>query len=84
LDDSPKPPLVLANRVIRQFVDHLVGADVIIEPRDYLILRLIFRKLGGSWWGLFHGNVTQLVLLEQIITNWGKRPDRKREQEDDV
>lgn len=84
MDDQPKPPLVFANRVIRQFVDHLVGPDVIIEPRDYQILRLIFRKLGGNWWDLIHGSIAQATLIEQVVVNWGQRPDRKREKEDDV
>ncbi len=82
MDDPAKPPLVFANRVIRLFADHLFGADLIIEPRDFQVLRLIYRKLGGSWVGLIHGNIAQIILLEKIVAQWGGRPGRKRQTED--
>lgn len=67
--------------MIRQFADHLLGADLVIEPQDFQILRLIYRKLGGNWESLLRGSIKQLVLLEQVITNWGKLPGRKRQKE---
>lgn len=82
MDDAPSLPLVFANRVIRQFADHLLGGDIVIEPKDFMVLRIIFRKLGGKWWDLSRGSIAQLVLLEKILTNWGNQPGRKRESEE--
>ncbi len=82
MDDPATPPLVFANRVIRLFADHLLGADILVEPRDYQIMRLIYRKLGGKWVDLMEGNIVQMVLLEKIVTRWGKQPNRKRQTED--
>jgi hypothetical protein len=81
--DTPKdPPSIFANRIIRQIADHLLGEDLIIEPKDFMILRLVYRRLGGTWDGLIHGNGKYLQILEKTITNWGKMPGRKRESPD--
>lgn len=78
--ETPKePPSVFANRVIRQIADHLLGENLVIEPKDFMILRLVYRHLGGTWEGLIHGNCKYLQILEKVITNWGKMPGRKRE-----
>jgi hypothetical protein len=82
VDDPKTLQLTFANRVIRQFVDHLVGADMIVEPRDYMVIRLLFRKGGGTWLDILHGNITHLSFLEKLIASWGKLPGRKRESED--
>jgi len=74
---------VFSNRVIRQFADHLLGADLIINPEDFMLLRLVFRKGGGSWEKLFRGDIQQLTFLERIISKWGQSPDRKREPKDE-
>lgn len=69
MDDAPLVPLVFANRVIRQFADHLLGG-VTIKPKDYAVMRLVFRKMGGNWEALVHGDVNQLTLLEKVVTRW--------------
>ncbi len=82
MDDAPAVPLVFANRVIRQFADHL-GITQTIRPRDYMIIRLVFRKLGGQWDAFIHGDIKQITTLEKVITNWGKvkKPDEPEEEE---
>ena len=71
--DSPKnPPLVFANRIIRQFVDHLLGSDRQVSQRDFQVIRLVFRRGGGAWEDLYGGDVKHLVLLENVIKSWGK------------
>lgn len=82
VDDPKALPLVFANQVIRQFVDHLVGADTVVEPRDYMVLRMLFRKGGGTWQNLADGDITHLLFLEKLVTSWGKLPGRKKEIED--
>jgi hypothetical protein len=82
LDDPKKVPLVFANRVIRQIADHLLGTDLVIEPKDFLILRLVFRHLGGTWVSLIQGDIEQLKILERVITRWGKMSERKRDNPD--
>ncbi len=81
MDDAPSVPLVFANRVIRQFADHL-GVTRTIKPKDYLIIRLIFRKLGGQWERFIHGDIQQITTLEKVITNWGKaqKPEEPEEE----
>lgn len=83
MDEARPLQKEFANRVIRQFADHLLGTDLIIEPKDYLVLRLIYRKLGGSWLPFFQGDIKAVTLLENVITGWGKMPNRKRETSDE-
>lgn len=81
--ETPKePPNVFANRVIRQIADHLFGADLVIEPKDFMVMRVVYRHLGGTWVGLIHGDTKHLKTLEKVVTNWGKMPGRKREKPD--
>lgn len=76
-----KTPLVFANQVIRRFVDNLLGSDMIVLPEDYLAIRTAFRKLGGSWEKVHHGDLGQIEGLTKILKAWGKMPQRKKEVE---
>jgi len=81
MEDPPKVPIIFANRVIQQFADHLLGG-VSIKPRDYALMRLVFRKLKGNWQLLTQGDIQQLTLLERVVTGWNKMPGRKQETEE--
>lgn len=83
MDDIPKSPLSFANKAIRQFVNNLLGSDVIIAPKDYTVLRVVFRKCGGSWERLNHGDIVHTQLLTKILTSWGSMPGRQREVDTD-
>lgn len=72
MDDAPSVPLVFANRVIRQFADHLLGS-IPIKPRDFTLMRLVFRAVGGNWDKFIHGDIDQITTLENIVTRWGKK-----------
>jgi len=63
-------------------MDHLLGGDMIATTDDFLKIRVIFRKLGGQWVALQNGDIVHILLLEKVITAWGKAPGRKRETED--
>lgn len=78
MEDTPKPPLVFANRVIRQLVDHALGDDCVLLPKDYMLIRTAFRWYKGSWEMLFQGDMAHNRLLANIIANWGKLPERQR------
>jgi hypothetical protein len=80
VDGPSKLPLVFANRVIRQFADHLLGEDVFLLPEDYRALRLVFRWCQGSWERLELGDIVHNRLLVTIITTWGKKPKKDVEQ----
>lgn len=80
-DDSPSPPILFANRVFRQLVDHLVGDDMIMLPHDYTVMRMVFRAAHGSWEQAVHGNIQHLRLLAEIVKAWGAMPGRKRRSE---
>jgi len=71
-------PKVFANKVIRQMVQHMVSEDMVIEPRDYLAVRSVFKKCGGSWEKLVSGEQVHIELLKEIVSGWGQMPDRKK------
>lgn len=70
-------PIIFANRVLQQLIEHSFGSDLVVEPEDYTALRVVFRNTGGNWERLWHGDITQLNLLNKIVVAWGKLPDRK-------
>ncbi len=81
MDDVAWTPLLFANKVILQFVQHVLGDDLVIEQEDYLVIRLVFRWCGGSWAALADGDVVMLELIQKIISAWGKMPERKNESD---
>lgn len=80
-DCTPAPPLVFANRMIRTFVDHSLGSEMIIEDPDFITIRTAFRQAGGDWQQIFEGDPVQHLLLSTLITAWAQSPARKMEQE---
>jgi len=76
-----QPPKIFANKVICQMVQHMISEDMLIEPRDYLALRSVFRRCGGSWEKFADGDQVQIELLKTIITGWGQMPERKKESD---
>ena len=73
LDTPNEPQIVFANRVIRQFADNMLGAGTEIQDRDFQVIRIVFRYLGGSWLALMGGDIKQLTLLESLIQGWGAK-----------
>jgi hypothetical protein len=78
MNDKPKPPLVFANHVLKQMIEHLFGEDMLIKQADYEALRTAFRWVGGSWDEIGHGNMDQTTLLLKFISAWGNLPERSR------
>ena len=66
MDAPKKPPIVFANRVLRQFVDHMIDEQMVILPRDFTVLRTTFRSYKGSWEQLTLGDIQQMRLLSRI------------------
>ena len=81
MDDRKKPPIVFANKVIRQFVDHYLGEHTYILPADYTQIRVVFRWCKGSWESLVQGDILHTRLMVNIVKVWCKLPGRKRETE---
>jgi hypothetical protein len=79
MEPSDTPPLVFAHQVIKQLVVHLV-ADAKIGKRGYRVVRLVFRKLGGSWFRLCMGSPTDTELLIQAVRAWGNAKSQQRQQ----
>jgi hypothetical protein len=73
MGNEKPPPLEFANQVIAMFAENLMGRSD-LKPEDYSVIRVTFRKLGGSWFELCQGNILQLMLLEQTIQAWGSKP----------
>jgi hypothetical protein len=78
MNDKPKPPLVFANHVLKQMIEHSLGEDIIIKQSDYQALRTAFRWAGGSWDEITHGNLDHIGLLQKFIVAWGQMPERER------
>ena len=68
MDDKPKPPLVFANHVLKQMIEHSFGGDIIIKQADYSALRVAFRSAGGSWQEIGHGNMAHISLLGKFVS----------------
>lgn len=81
MDEADSQPLIFANRVIRQYVDHLVGADTILLRQDYLVIRMVFRWCKGSWENLEHGDIIHNRLLSKILSKWGETAKHKKDVE---
>jgi hypothetical protein len=81
MDDTVWTPRVFANKVILQFVQHILSEDMVVEHDDYMTLRLVFKWAGGSWDALANGDVVMLELLQKIIGAWGKMPGRKHDSD---
>jgi hypothetical protein len=77
-------PKVFANKLLRQLVDHLTGGGLVIEPKDYVTLRLAFRQRGGEWEAIVSGSPKHLGLLKDIVTAWVKIPGRPTTEEEFV
>jgi hypothetical protein len=82
MDDFQAPPTVFANHVIQQLVHHTMGEDLIIEQKDFLSMRTVFRWLGGSWVLLGEGDMLNFEMLKNIVTAWGQMPGRKKESDE--
>jgi len=80
--ENIKQPKVFANKVLCQLIHHMVDENMVIEPRDYIALRKVFRRCGGSWEKLGEGDQVQIELLKTIVTSWGQMPGRKKESDD--
>lgn len=78
---APNPPLVFADRLIRQLVDHMGGPDVITEDDDFMAMRTAFRSNGGDWETLYQGSPDQHKLLKNVVTAWVQIPGRKKDSE---
>ncbi len=52
-----------------------------LRPEDYTALRVVFRKMGGSWAMIADGDITNARLLARIVKKWGKMPGRKCKSE---
>jgi hypothetical protein len=77
--DQEQKPTVLANKVILQLIQHGVSEELAPSWEDFTSIRLVFRQIGGSWIALLDGDHSQLELLRNVVTAWGKMPMRKIE-----
>jgi len=70
--DNPKtPPLAFANQVIEMLAKHLLGDDVKLSIRAYRVMRVVYRRMGGSWFELCDGNPQHTKLLIETVKAWG-------------
>jgi hypothetical protein len=76
MDDDKPPPLVFANQVIELLASHLFGDSVKVSRKGYRVIRVTFRRLGGSWLELCLGSPRDIELLLECVEAWGSRADR--------
>lgn len=77
MTDTPTPPHIFANHVIKQMIEHSFGGDLVIDFEDYQAIRVAFRSCGGRWLEIGQGSQAHIKLLSDAITAWGQMPDRK-------
>ena len=46
MDDLAWSPKIFANKVILMFVQHILSEDMVIEPDDFMVIRIVFKKCG--------------------------------------
>lgn len=80
-DCTPEPPLLFANRIIRQLADHMLGEDMVTDDTDFNVMRSVFRQCGGSWERVLNGDPVHNELIKTVVTMWGQTPGRKKEPE---
>lgn len=81
MECQPDPPLLFANRIIRQLVDHMASSDLVIDESDFNNLRSVFRRCQGSWEKLLSGDPVHTELLKLIVSTWTQLPERKQDME---
>ena len=74
-------PIILANKVIKQMVEHLFSDVPAPSYDDYMAMRTVFRRLGGSWMAISQGDTRQLDVLQRVVIAWGQMPGRKSKEE---
>jgi len=74
-----KPPRIFANHVLKQLVQHMLGEECVIHRDDFVAMRVVFRRCGGSWVRVESGDLSHIDLLKKIVTGWGMLPDRAAE-----
>lgn len=72
MDDSSPKPKILANRIIQQMAEHMLAGVGALEPKDYMVVRTVFRSADGSWEAITAGDKDHLELLKEIVLSWGK------------
>lgn len=82
--DILQPPQQLANKVIKQMIEHLFANGFVVDKADYLAIRVVFRQLGGLWEALVDGDSTQIAILEKIVTSWGQQPGHKKPEDEAI
>lgn len=82
MNDREIPPKQFANNVLQQVCTHMLADDIIVEPDDFMAMRVAFRKLGGLWVEIALGHIVHLELLKKVVTAWGQMPGRKHRAED--
>lgn len=73
MDESKPPPIVFANQVVQMFANHLLGDKAKLNRQAYGLIRVVFRRLGGSWFELCQGNPQHTQLLLESVKAWGAR-----------
>lgn len=70
MEEQESTPLLFANKVIHKFVDNLLGRD--IDKHSSEVIRVVFRRCGGDWYRILHGDPVHIGLLLKLIQAWGK------------
>jgi hypothetical protein len=84
MNDREAPPKQFANNVLQQVASHMLADDIVVEPDDFMAMRVAFRSLGGTWTEVASGNIVHLELLKKVVTAWGNMPGRKHRSEETV
>lgn len=72
MDDPKKKPLLFANRAIQQYAKAFLDGDEGLTAQECTTIRVVYRRLGGTWEGLTQGDPKMAAKLSQAVKAWGQ------------
>lgn len=81
LDSDEQPPLLFADRIIQQIIEHSMGGEYLLTEMDFLSMRMVFRNSGGSWERYLNGDTRQHELLQNVVKAWAQMPGKRKKME---
>lgn len=72
---------VFSNKVIRLLIKNMGPGNLVVNPDDYMAIRVAFRRIGGSWEKFSSGDIQHINLLKAVVKKWCQTPGRKTDTE---
>lgn len=80
MDDQAPQPTIFANKVILQVAQQMLPGNATLSHKDFMSIRVVFRRCQGSWLDFSRGDTRQISLLKAVVTAWCKANANENEQ----